>query len=886
MALRKNFVHQDVSLETVPPSVQAWVGQLLSSRWVSPFGRFYTACVNSTLDWMGAIQRIGTGTPPSGGDGPVFPMPLPFGDALAEEEGFVSGKRFATKRELRRRRARQLANLLVCLSNFYEMGAPRGSGPMHFAVRPLSTAQEAAAARFLADAEAFGASSGGDISAAGRGRAKLNDLILEASSRYSEAGRRLRNCGQVSTVALEVRPEQVSLPTRAGHLRGCEVMCPERAAVFRDLSKLELPPDEISSARIRACHKIGKSEEIDFVKTLLTKGMAVLLEEDEIARHPLSQEMLRGGFFGVPHKPGRMRLIYDRRPANAIEKELSSSWLCLPHGSQFCELVLAPNEGIRSSCADLECWFYQLRHEAEHFRRQAVGRRLEGCDFTNFGAVEGKRYRCCLTVVAMGDANGVAYSQEAHEFVLKAAGLLGVERTLRFGEPVPLTDTLEGAYVDDHVFAQRLPLSRLQCFPGHSDTCPGCCEDNGRLADVRLCEELDSAYDAYDIVQSKSKGVKFSSRFTAWGTTVDGRGGTAAVDIEKRRQLSRLVFAVVRRGFVSKVILQSLIGSLVHPLMHARNLMCALNGPFRFLASMTPNEEVRMPAAVIDELIATMLWLSRAYTDLRTQVSNTLSATDATTVRGGRCDCVIPEKLARALWRRGERRGESGKLRWTELEQSLLPTRMQKPDQELADVVTSLPWQCAEGFDFDGPQRHIHIQELRAVISEIDRTVSNGAERERVTICVGSRVVTGAVAKGRSSSRMLNSWLRRLTVRCLGARIQLRLLWVDTHSNPADAPSRHAPLPPRTNMLDWVEKTFTDAASVAQRSYSKHCQPVVVPNSVPGLPHCRVVGAGKTSGRAISISDAHTRRKPTFREYFSGCGRLSQEIRRGGSLRV
>ena len=81
-------------------------------------------------------------------------MALPFTDVLEETE-MGHKKKFAARREAHRRRTKQMANLLVALSNFYELGAPRGAGPLHFASHPLTTAQQAAAERFLSDAEAF-----------------------------------------------------------------------------------------------------------------------------------------------------------------------------------------------------------------------------------------------------------------------------------------------------------------------------------------------------------------------------------------------------------------------------------------------------------------------------------------------------------------------------------------------------------------------------------------------------------------------------------------------------------------------------------------------------------------------------------------------------------
>ena len=59
---------------------------------------------------------------------------------------------------------------------------------------------------------------------------------------------------------------------------------------------------------------------------------------------------------------------------NALEEQnLMRFWLHLLHSCQFTELILEPWEGARGSADDLECWFYQLLHEPEWSKRQAVG---------------------------------------------------------------------------------------------------------------------------------------------------------------------------------------------------------------------------------------------------------------------------------------------------------------------------------------------------------------------------------------------------------------------------------------------------------------------------------------------------------------------------------
>ena len=132
-------------------------------------------------------------------------------------------------------------------------------------------------------------------------------------------------------MAQDVVPEQVSLPEVAGRLRTAEMMCPERAKVFKDLSVIKLESDALPACSTKACHKIDKDTEVDFIRSLLRREMVVLIEESEIERHPVSGQLLKGGFFAVPHKPGRLRLIYDRRPQNELESDLSESWLHLPH---------------------------------------------------------------------------------------------------------------------------------------------------------------------------------------------------------------------------------------------------------------------------------------------------------------------------------------------------------------------------------------------------------------------------------------------------------------------------------------------------------------------------------------------------------------------------
>ena len=98
-------------------------------------------------------------------------------------------------------------------------------------------------------------------------------------------------------------------------------------------------------------------------------------------------------------------------------------------------------------------------------------------------------------------------------------------------------------------------------------------------------------------------------------------------------------------------------------------------------------------------------------------------------------------------------------------------------------------WRVVLAFPIKGS--HINVLELRAVISAVEwrcRSVRN--IRTRAVHATDSQVVMAVVAKGRSSSRILNFALKRLNALLLASSIRLALVYVRTDLNPADRPSR------------------------------------------------------------------------------------------------
>ena len=77
---------------------------------------------------------------------------------------------------------------------------------------------------------------------------------------------------------------------------------------------------------------------------MLKTGMAEFIPKDQVPVDHNTRKLI-AGLFGVHHKPGRLRLIVDRRLQNATEDRLC--WETLPHGSMLAQLYLDPG----SRCA-------------------------------------------------------------------------------------------------------------------------------------------------------------------------------------------------------------------------------------------------------------------------------------------------------------------------------------------------------------------------------------------------------------------------------------------------------------------------------------------------------------------------------------------------------
>ena len=119
-------------------------------------------------------------------------------------------------------------------------------------------------------------------------------------------------------------------------------------------------------------------------------------------------------------------------------------------------MVLGKNDILRGSGDDLNCFYYNPRHEESWIPYQAVGRRLTGPFVTKFGGDPTRHYRVCFRVWGMGDGNACDIAQATHEGILRSHGVLEESQTLQYRVPVPKAKVWQGVYIDDLLICNDL----------------------------------------------------------------------------------------------------------------------------------------------------------------------------------------------------------------------------------------------------------------------------------------------------------------------------------------------------------------------------------------------------------------------------------------------
>jgi hypothetical protein len=667
-----------------------------------------------------------------------------------------------------RRSAWEITEWLVSAFNFYELCCPKH--PRQLAERlgtwSVSVDQERAIQQLFHQVLSFcRGSSKTDWS---RGRKTL----FEAIEHIERVGNIGSFCDVTNVDAREVDPERISVPSAAAIILPQDHISPERARVLNDLTKIVIEDEFLPETIEDSCHWITKENETRLRSRLLECGMAEVVLASLVPRSPEGKRLV-AGLFAVTHKSTSDRLIIDRRALNSTEKRLC--WEGLPHGALFAQVRLGPKDHIRASGDDLSNYFYLLENPENWRHRTCVGRPFFGKDLPDSGLPPDEKYFLSLRVWAMGDKNSVDVAQATHKGVLQHAHCMEPQHELLFGVPTPSTRILEGIYIDDHIVAGVVRKHEVG--------------EKAGMPDWAIVERSRAEYHRLGLPRAEAKAFEIQRSFVAWGTEVDSSSGRCGTPEEKRRQLFFLTCLTISSNRVTKKLMQSLMGSFIHPFMHRRECMCIFGRAFQWVHGLPEKEVVGIPHDIQDELWVACLHLTIACADIRAPICTNVTCSDATPTTIGTVQSTVSSDCASALYTHGEHKGAYTRMDWSSLNWELEEWREHELPRELAHVHDGIPWKVIDEIELKTTE-HVNIQELRGSKRVLMYHCRRNLDSERVVNGVDSRVVLGAYAKGRSSSKHLNNVLRQ----CLGWGVlgnkRMVQYWLPSNRNPADAPSR------------------------------------------------------------------------------------------------
>ena len=418
-------------------------------------------------------------------------------------------------------------------------------------------------------------------------------------------------------------------------------------------------------------------------------------------------------------------------------------------------------------------------------------------------------HRMCLRVLGMGDTNACDIAQATHESILKRAGLLTSDSQLIYGESAPTGDIWEGVHLDDLLVVLKClanepidPKTFVPPAPAGSD------------ADLQRIHHAEMAYSQAGLLRAEHKAFRAQTDFKAWGAEIKGLVGTAGAPADFCRQTWKLLQRVVSFGWCSKRILQKLLGYCCFIFQFRRELFALQHHIYKFIYKMPSKGWKKLPAFICDELRSLAYHIPFAKWNMRKKISQSLLATDATPTSGGAARAEVTDELCKELWRHTEVRGEAVRLDSLPLDDVLGMEIPRQPSVFASVLGHSLPWRATSSYTFRQTS-HINLQEARALKKEVVKMSCDPSQRGSLQLCLNdSRVVCGAVAKGRSSSFKLNGILRSLLPFLIFADITLAMIWIETHANPADHPSRFVPIPAPTLSPKWLQRMCRRAGGV------------------------------------------------------------------------
>jgi hypothetical protein len=586
-----------------------------------------------------------------------------------------------------------------------------------------------------------------------------------------------------TTGVLPIVAHRVALPDNLQHVSILSLLPVSAAAHYSRPSALLLPPEVVAErirvARLRKPRVLAtRNEYVKLVHRMLRLGMLQLTSSPHCVN----------SLFGVP-KGDDIRLILDARLANCYF--VDSPHVRLPSPSHLAQLQ-AEGPFAVAKC-DLSNFYHQLELPQwirPYFALPSLSLReqasLATCaDLplsvrTELAASKGSRlFPCCVTL-PMGFSHSVFLAQCVHEHVLYSYSCLSPRDNLLNLLSPRIDRPLHALYVDDCVLV-------------------GPC-----IADVR--QQYSSVLAAYDRALLPVKQSKCTEATTAavavLGVEICGAQRTITLSVERHSRILRATVALLCQPLVSARELARVLGAWTWELLLRRPVLAALKHCYRFVNRYLHSPPRPLWPSVVRELSVLSALSPLLSVDLQAPWADHLIATDSSSRAGGVVSTALRPDLLHTLWPLSALHLRS-LLQQTQcpppLSDPALPALSQPavtaspPPATVSEVqqpVRAARWSTLISHEWE-KEEHINALELEAMQLGLQWHASRSSSAGvRLPVLLDSSTAYYITRKGRSASPFLLTSFRRTAALTLALSATLVPMWLPSHLNPADAPSR------------------------------------------------------------------------------------------------
>jgi len=390
----------------------------------------------------------------------------------------------------------------------------------------------------------------------------------------------------------------------------------------------------------------------------------------------------------------------------------------------------------------------------------------------------------------------------AHVNVLRHAGAATALVRCAAALPAPPDAVLESIVVDDYGIVAIVPRDLPTDAPG---------------ADTVRMAMADAIYEKEGVPPKKSKSFDNQRIFEVCGATIDGDVGTVRATINLLLRTSLLTLRVLADGRATSGSWDAIVGLWGYSFLYNRAAYSVFCNVYRESRDVPPGEVFMPSLKGRAELEIALAFAPLLSSDVRAPVSTQIWATDASDTKAAIVTSVLPQQAVNTLWRLRCRKGnpvEMKSMEETMAERLLgggsevareilgLPKAapveedklLEEPGNWATAIVAALQWEYVMCYSVP---REVHINRKEAQpIATLIRKLSRSplTQNSRSLVFVDSAVNMYIWAKGRSKSELMNRCLSAVCPELLMGGIRLGDFHVRTKFNPADDPTRFAPL--------------------------------------------------------------------------------------------